>query len=194
MIERSFNDQEKLKPRIELATMDDWEECKRLRILEISGEDSEMFGFVTPEEIEKEVEKEKSKTKEDWERRIIDQHQFCALSWVGKNAVGFGNVLDKENGLWRIRWGYVEKEFRNQELHKKNIVVRLREIIKRGGTIAESGVVAKNQNSFRNLQLLGFKISETHMEGESDKIYSYTMVVDLTDPDVIKKINEYNQP
>jgi hypothetical protein len=174
--------------KVDIATENNWEDCKRLRLEEISGEDSEMFGYIT----EKDLESERQKNKEDWKRRLTSGNQFCVLAQVESKAVGLGNAIEKENNLWRIRWGYIEKDFRNQDLHKKIIILRLKEILKRGGKMVESGVVAKNANSLKNLQSIGFKINEKHKKNDlSDDVYSYTMLLDLTDEEVIKKINDF---
>lgn len=187
MIEGPFNKNENLKIKASIATENDWEDCKRLRIQEISGEDSEMFGYIKQEDIEK----EENKNKEDWKRRLTSEKQFSTLIHLGNKAVGFGNAIDKGNDLWRIRWGYTDKEFRGLGIQKANIALRLKEILKRGGKKVESGVVAKNMTSLSNLVFFGFKISEKHTVEEIDEVYSYTMVIDLTDEEVIKNINNF---
>ncbi|MES2930303.1 MAG: GNAT family N-acetyltransferase [Patescibacteria group bacterium] len=177
--------QENLPIKVEVATLNDWEDCKNLRIEEISGKDSEMFGFFAKEDLEK----EQNKNKEDWQRRLSQDNEFFVLSRVNSQAVGFGNAMKKDNNLWRIRWGFVKEKFRGHGIQKKIIILRLKEILKRGGKIVESGVVAKNEKSFKNLTEIGFKIADTHMIRE--EIYSYTMTVDLSDPEIIKNINNF---
>ncbi len=181
------NNQEKFIPKIELATENDWEECKRLRVLEVSGEDAQMFGL-SPEEIEK----EKNTTKEDWQNEIKNEDTFFVLSKDGSKAVGFGRAIREKEGQWRMGWGYTEKDFRNKGFGTKNSMFRLKELLKRNATQAKLFVMGDNPASLHVQESLGFKlagIGPSVKKGQSDLIHMMTL--DLTDPEVIKKINDF---
>ena len=178
MNEDPFNNkQEKLAIRVELAKPEDWQLCKDLRILAITGEDSEMFDM-TPEKVAEEL----AKSDQEWKNEASSDDMFSVLARNGSEAVGLGRARFFE-GSWRIRNGYVKPEFRNMGIQQKMSALRLREIQKRGGIKAITGIKMDNPISLHNAEKFGFKIVE-----EDDGWYY--LASDLTDPEVIKKIDE----
>lgn len=176
------NNQEKFVPKVELATPEDAEDCKRLRLMQISGEDSKMFGVIT-EEI---LKYEKDKTKEDWQKDISGDKIFFALSKNGSHSVGLGRAIEEGEGIWRMGWAYTEKDFRGKGFGRKNSILRLKELLNRNAKQVKVYVLKDNETSINLQKSLGFKIIEEYPD---DNVYLLSM--DLTNPDVIKKINDF---
>ncbi len=192
MIERFNPHQEQAPVKIEFATIDDWEKCKELRLLEISGDYSEMFGYITEEELEQ----EKNKTKEEWQNDILSQDKIFVLPKTQTEYAGFGRAIKKSktDTIWRLQWDYVKREFRGQGIQKKMIALRLKEILKRGGTEADAGFIAWNQKSLNNYKSFGFEVSQVHMKNSkvpSPEPVIYIAKIDLSNPAVIKKIQDF---
>jgi ribosomal protein S18 acetylase RimI-like enzyme len=188
MIESSFNKHEQFNPKVELATVDDWEECKRLRLLEVTGEDAKMFGAGP-----KEVSVEENRTKEDWQYALSSNDMLFVLSKNGSKSVGLGRAIKEKGkeGVWRLGWGYTEKDFRNKGFGTKNSMLRLKELLKRGAKEAMLYVKSDNKDSFRVQESLGFKIVKVYPPLIAGEAEDCLMMLDLTNPDVIKKINDF---
>lgn len=137
---------------VKLATQEDWKTCKDLRLEAITGEDAEMFPL-TPEE----METEKNKTEQEWRKESLSDEMFSVLAWNGSEPIGLGRVKEEEKGIWRMRNGYVKKEFRNKGIAQKMFVARLNEIIKRGGTKVKIGIKPGNDVSIHIAEKFGFK-------------------------------------
>jgi GNAT superfamily N-acetyltransferase len=190
MPEAIFPVQEKQPIKVEIATAKDWEECRKMRLKEIGGEDSEMFGHIT----ENVLKREKDVSKEEWENNLNSPDQIFILLKSSSNSVGFGHAISKGDGLWRLRWDFVERDFRGQSFQEKIIAARLKEILKRGGREAEAGFIAWNKKSLDNYKAFGFEISKVDMKDSkelSPESYGYTAKVDLLNPAVIKKVNGF---
>ena len=84
--------------------------------------------------------------------------------------------------MWRVRNAYVKPGFEGLGVQSKMIALRLREIIKRGGIKAITGIHVDNVISIHNAEKFGFKITEKIDENW------YQMELNLTDSEVIKKI------
>ncbi len=170
--------QELLDIKVKLASPEDWQACRDLRLLSITGPDAEMFGLTSEK-----VEDEKNKDESEWRKETQSRLMFSVLAWNNLKPVGLGRVNMVENGLWRIRNGYVLPEFHGLGIQQKMIALRLREIIKRGGVKAITGIKNNNLISIHNVEKFGFKIIDT------DKDW-HTLESDLTNIEVIKKIDE----
>lgn len=179
MNEDPFKNKEQLAIRVEIAKPEDWQACKELRLLSITSVDARMLGQ-TPEEVEKQL----NKSEEEWRKETASDEMFSVLAWKGSEPVGLGRVKKVEGEeVWRIRNGYVKEGSRNMNIQTKMIALRLREILNRGGVKAVTGIRVDNPTSIHNAEKFGFKIVETE-DGW------HHMKLDLTDPEVIKKINE----
>ena len=183
---------EKLQVKVELATPENWKECKRLRLLELTGEDAEMFG-AGPKHPEK-LEEEQKRGEKEWREDLSPENKdvFFVLSWKGPNAVGLGRASQRGEGVWRMAWGYTEKSFRKQGFGTKNFALRLKNIIERGGKKVTIGVKANNKDSISLAKSFDFKTDDT-IPIKLQKMFKYSgynMELDLSNPEVIKKINE----
>mgnify|MGYP001618423029 CR=1 FL=1 len=177
MNENPLENKEKLAIRVEIAKSEDWQACKELRLLSITGEDAKMFGQ-TPEEVQAQI----NKSEQEWRKETASDEMFSVLAWNSSEPVGLGRV-NKVEGMWRIRNGYVKPEFRNMGIQQKIIALRLQEIKKRGGTKVRTGIKINNPTSLHVAEKFGFKVIKT------DESW-YIMESDLTNPEVIKKIDE----
>ena len=180
MTENLFkNREERLAIRVELAKPNDWEACKKIRLHSITGPEAIVMGM-TPERLQEEM----NKTEEQWREETSSEEMFSVLSWDGSEPVGLGRAKKVEEGLWRVRNGYVNEKFRGIGIQPRMIALRLQEIIKRGGNKAVTGIRTDNPVSLHNVYKFGFKIVDVQ-----DEVWA-TLESDLTDPEVIKKINE----
>ena len=170
---------EKLDISVRMAMPEDWEECKKIRIRSLTGPEGRMLG-VTPEILEKIL----NQTEEEWRAETNSATMFSVLADSKEHIVALGRVKKEERDTWRIRNAYVEPEFRGQGIQSKLIALRLQGIITRGGKKATTDVRPGNQRSSDNLKKFGFKAI-----GEIDDDWQ-TMELDLTNPEVIKRIDE----
>ncbi len=172
---------EKLDITVKVAHPDEWEDCQRLRILSVTGseEEKEKMG-VTPELLNSIL----NAPEDVWRAETNSKTMFSVLARDGAKAFGLGRAIELEKGFWKIRNAFVEKEYRGLGTQAKMTAVRLQEIIiKRGGTKAMTWIEIDNLPSIRSNEKFGFKVARIEDGG-------YTMELDLTDPAVIKKINE----
>ncbi|HTE48875.1 MAG TPA: GNAT family N-acetyltransferase [Candidatus Paceibacterota bacterium] len=175
--------QEQLALRIEIATEKDYEAYKKLRIEAVTGSDAQMFG-VTPEE----VVIEQSRSDSEWKESLSGDDKFIILLWGGTEAIGCVRArMTKEKGVWSLSSGYIKPGFRGQGIGKKMYAAPLREIKKRGGEKVQIGVNIVNEKSLNIAQIFGFKsVIVTNVKGRDWN----EMDLDLTNPEVIKKIDE----
>lgn len=180
--------QEQPNLRVEIATPEDWEAYRELRLCAITGKDKDMFEISQHPE---EVEKEKNKTEQEWRDALSQKDSFVVLSWKGSQATGMGTVSRKEK-YWWIGGGYVREDLRNGGTGKKIFAKRLLKILeteKQGGIKIRTGMDAENDVSIHIATLFGFKQTTEDIE-EGD----FEMELDLTDPEVreevIRKINK----
>jgi ribosomal protein S18 acetylase RimI-like enzyme len=172
------NTQEELDIKVKFATPDDWEKCKKLRLLSIK-EYPKVFG-ATPERVQEEQEK----NEEQWRKETCSEDAFSVLAWNNQDVVGLGRSRRREGeGVWNIRNAYVKPKFHNMGIQQKMIALRLSEIIRRGGKKVVMGVEKSNSVSMHNAEKFGFKVREAN--GDFN-----IMQLDLTNPEVVRKINE----
>lgn len=188
MEENPFKNKEKLAIKIEIATEKDWEACKDIRLEAITSEDADMFAITSEK-----VKKEQGKNENDWRKDLQRDDLFVVLSWNGSQAVGINLVLKKKEEVWHAEFGYVKKEFRSQGIHTKMLARDLSEIIKKGGKKVTGNVLADNVASLNVCEKFGFKKINDQLEKvvlESGTEHDFfRMELDLTNPEVIKKID-----
>lgn len=177
-MERQPGKQEKLEVKVRIANPDEWKDCKDLRIASITGPDA-TFLIGAPGVLEKEMQK----TDEEWQKETNSEKMFAVLARSGSSAVGLGRTKMLEDGSWQVRNGYVKPEFRGQGIQPKMIALRLKEIIRRGGKKAMTGIRVENSVSLNNVEEFGFKVEEVD-DGWA------MMTLDLTLPEVFRKIEE----
>jgi predicted acetyltransferase len=155
------NTGEKLNLLVELATKEDLEGYKKLRLEAIKSGDAEMFG-VTPESLKEEEEK----TDEQWLKDILGPSNFIVVARNGDEIIGMGAARrETEDGSqWRIRQGYVQPKFRNspERIGKQMFQARLDEIKKRGAKSVMTAVKSNNVVSTHIIESFGFKKVTEH--------------------------------
>lgn len=185
------NTSEKLDVKIELATPDDWESYKELRILAITGKEKRMFGS-TP----KQIAIAKAKSEQEWKEDLSSDDMFVMLSKNGFEAVGMGWAKKwgkkEEERIWHMGSGYTKDDFRGKGFGIKNFASRLKNIIELGGKKVTMGVRAENKTSIGIAENFYFKTDDTIpiKLKKFFKISGFSMELDLTNPEVIKKIDE----
>jgi len=180
--------QEKLDISVRMANKEDWPVCKELRLLSITGPDADMLGLT----LEKKQE-EMNKTDTEWELETSSDTMFSVLACNNSQAIGLGRAMQEEEGVWRIRNGYVKPAFRDMGIQQKMLALRLSEIMKLGGFKAVTGIKINNPISFHNAEKFGFKeVDPARKAIALGPLASkwHMLESDLTDPAVIKKINE----
>ncbi len=175
-----FKKAEDLDIRIEKATPDDWEVCKELRTLALTGKDARMFG-ATPEMITE----EEARSEKEWREDLSNPDTIFVLSKLDSETVGFGRAIRREKNNWHMGWAYTKESFRKKGLGTKNSEFRLKEIIKRNGKKVTMGIMTDNLDSIKIAEKLGFikKGPEVKvMKGENKDIpYTWQMMeLDLT--------------
>lgn len=181
---------EKQKPNqeqvfmVKLASVDDWQACKELRLMMCKGNDAKMFG-ITPENREEIIKEEEAESEKEWKEKLSGDGVFGVLAWSGSEPIGTGFAKrreDKED--WFIYSGYVRPGFRGG-VGKKIFAARLFEIIKRGGKKVVLGVKAINATSIHVAESFCFKKVEENSSYEG----FYMELKDVNDPEVVRKIN-----
>jgi hypothetical protein len=105
------NKQEQVPVVVRMATEDDWEELANLRIMSIRGGDAEMFG-VKPGQLDKEL----SRTPEQWKKEFFGNDRFTIVSFVGSRAVGMARATMKNKDWWHVGWLYVKDGLKGQKI------------------------------------------------------------------------------
>ena len=150
-----FKKKEVLNIKIEKATVKDWEAYKKLRLEAIEGPDREMFGSTL--EL---IQKEQARTEEEWKTDLSSGDMFVFLVRNNADPIGFGIVTkESEVGAWRLRSGYMQKDFRSREerIGKQLFEARLNQVKKMGATKARLAVKAHNATSIHIAESFGFK-------------------------------------
>jgi ribosomal protein S18 acetylase RimI-like enzyme len=185
------NDSEKLGIKIELATPDDWESCKRMRVELLSSSDASMIVNVKSE-IDKKLKKEEVKKEKEWKEELSDKNKFTFLSKNGSEVIGMGRAKQKKKGTWVLYSGYIRKEFQGKGIGKRMFALRLKEIINRGGIKALVGVRINNDKSMNIAKYFDFKtknILSASMMAKKILLPKWKVLeADLTNPEIIKKI------
>jgi ribosomal protein S18 acetylase RimI-like enzyme len=173
---------EKLDLKVRLATIEDAEVCRQLRVEAVSGPERKNFG-VTDENLEERIDAEINR---DWASDLSDLLKFTVLVYAGNEAVGVGRAIEEEDQTWYLYAGYVKPKFRGGA-GKKLFAGRLREIQHRGGEKVYMGVKEFNDVSIGLATSFGLKkVEKTGTKEES----LYMELDDVNSPEVIKKINE----
>ncbi len=142
---------EVLAVKVEIATPENWEAYKKLRLKAVTGEDAEMLNS-------REVKRDRSKGDDEWKKDLEhNEETFFVLAWNGNEAVGMGKAYNLGEGVWNLGAGYVEEELRGKGIGKKVWIARIEEIKKRGGIKVVTGIKYKNEKSLRVAESLGFK-------------------------------------
>jgi ribosomal protein S18 acetylase RimI-like enzyme len=135
--------------RVVLASENDWQEYKKIRLLAITSEDKKMLGY--------NLRKEIKRTEEDW-RKLARGNKFIALSFYKNQLIGFGMAKkDLNNGCWILYSGYILKEFQGQGVGRKMLEFRIAEIKKRNGKKVRLGLSKQNTINLHLTQSLGFR-------------------------------------
>jgi ribosomal protein S18 acetylase RimI-like enzyme len=174
--------QEKLNVKIEIARPEDWEAYKKLRLLAVTGQDTDMFG-VTPEE----AEQEKTRSDREWQVDLSRDDMYILFSTKGSEAIGMARIKKTgEDNVWSISSIYVKPESRGG-VGRKLYAASLSEIKKRGGIKVEVGINVVNSKSIGLAESFGFK---NVMFSDSKGRKWNELDLDLTNPEVIKKISD----
>ncbi len=195
-LENKKSKQEKLDVRIEVAKLDDWEAYKKLRLMGISGSDSATFG-ITEEDKIKRIKEETLRTEKEWKADLSREDMFVLLAWNGSIPTGLVRAERKTNEWWHMGWLYVPDEFKRKGIGRKIMAAELNKIIKENGIKASGFIKDDNEKSINNLESLGGKKVDSNLTGYSKETKKRgrelgfsVYEVDLTDPEVVKKINE----
>jgi ribosomal protein S18 acetylase RimI-like enzyme len=142
---------------VKIATPEDWESYKKMRLAAITSEEKDMFGRDSDAE---RVEEEKNRPDEDWQadlsRDKIDQ--FVVLAWKGSEAIGIVRAKERpEKRVWYLASAYTAKDSRGEVFPPKVLTEIISEVRKRGGSKVLMGVKAKNETMIHLATLLGFK-------------------------------------
>lgn len=118
--------QEELRPIIQAATADDWQEFKRIRT-EALSEDPESFGD--------EFAEVAKKTDDQWRHAAEDPDEPVFLATEGGKAVGMVSIWERTDRkkIWNIISLYVSAAHRGKNLGSDLINRAEEEIKKRGG-------------------------------------------------------------
>ncbi|MEI6280779.1 MAG: GNAT family N-acetyltransferase [bacterium] len=174
---------EQLAIRITIATPEDWEAYKELRLLAITSEDKEMFDVSKHPD---KVEKEQNRTEQEWRDLLSQSDRFVVLYWEGVKAIGMG-VISKKEKYWELGGGYVKKEFQGKKIGQKIFAKRLQEIQIRGGTKVRTGMEETNKRSIHIAEIFGFKQTQEDL----DEVGDFEMELkDVSGPEIAKKIEE----
>ena len=186
------NNSEKLDIKFRLAGPDDWEKCKKIRIMSLASDDGRMLG-VTAKNKEKLLKKEENKSEDEWRAELSDVNKITFLPENGEDSIGISRATKARNNAWNLHNTYIEKAFRDKGFGKKLFAERLREIIKRGGTEARGFIKIDNITNLHIVECFGAKIVNKVFAltkyGIRSKNYK-VIELDLTNPEVIKKIGE----
>jgi hypothetical protein len=132
-----------------------------------------------------------NKTKEQLHKEaeeMFGEGKFVILCWNGDEPMGVCRAEKHEvrgEGVWYIGSDYMKKNFRGHGFGQKMLATRLDEIRKRGG-IKAVGIVKKiNTRRMHIARKFNFKAVAQNKSGEG-----YVIETDLTDSEVISKINE----
>ncbi|MDE2399428.1 MAG: GNAT family N-acetyltransferase [Patescibacteria group bacterium] len=183
-LENKKSKQEKLAVKIEMATKEDWETYKALKLASIdASDDIEMLGMT-----QKDIETQKNKTDEGWKTELAPNNlKFILLAFNGPEAIGAisAKQVEAEDKIWYIYGSYIKPEFRRMGLGENILAICLDDIELRGGTKATMRVNEKNEKQFNLIGKFFFKVQRPQLLwGE------YVLETDLTDERVIKKIKE----
>jgi len=183
MNEDPFKKQEQLAVRIEIATPEDWEAYKEIRLLAITGKDANMFEVSQdPQKLESEIKR----IDQEWKDLLDKNDSFVVLAWRDSQVIGMG-VVSKKEKYWSLGGGYVREGFREENNGKKIFAKRLQVIRGMGGIKARTGMDKGNSRSIGIATFFGFKQTTEDLDEEDD----FEMELkNVNDPEVIKKIKE----
>lgn len=184
-MEDPFKKQEKLDIKIRVAGLEDWEIFKSLKVESLESGDSRFFGSSEEDNLARLDEIKKSDQK-FWEEKLSGDDSFGVLALNQNEPIGIGLARrDDQLGGWYIISGFVKEDFRGG-IGKKIFAARLREIVNRGGKKVAVHAKKFNERSIHIAESFGFqKIRES-----SDHQRFIFELEDVSNPEVIKKINE----
>jgi ribosomal protein S18 acetylase RimI-like enzyme len=171
--------------KVEIATPDEWEAYRDLRLQAITGKDADMYSITSDPE---RLEKVKNRSEEEWKNDLSRPDVFVVITRSNSEVIGIGVARKKEEEIWHMGAGYTKEEFRGIGVGKKMFAKRLDEIVKRGGKKVTVGAKHTNTRSIHISESFGFKLVNQGLYPTRHE--EYLMELDLTDPEVIKKINE----
>lgn len=150
-----FNNQENLNTTIKLATIDDWEDYKRIRLEVIENEP--VAFYVTKYS----KEKENNKSENEWKNELQETDSFIVLSKNNNTPIGMARafVRNEEENQWHVASVYLNKNFRGSGCGKKIMNSILDEIKNRNGKIVTLSVIDTQEIAVKVYEKLGFKIS-----------------------------------
>ena len=167
---------EKFNFKVAVATEKDWETCKNLRELAITGDDAKMFN-ANPES----VAFEKQKTEEQWRKDLSSDTVFYVLAHNGSDAVGMGRatqIVSMGEGVWGMYGGFVKPEFRGNHIAQTMFATRINEIQKRGGKFVITFIRTDNEKPLNLVKKFGF---EKYGENPVDAPEFQEMGLDLSE-------------
>ncbi len=154
--------------RVNLASEDDWQDYKKMRLAAITSKDAKMFGF--------NLKKEMEMSEEDW-RELSRGNKFVVLAWCGTESIGVGFANENaEKNYWWFRSGYVFDEYQRKGIGRRIFKSRLEEVKKRGGKKIRLGLNGCNDRSYNLAQSYGFK---KICKWEQLKIYSFRNLISI---------------
>ncbi len=159
-------DLEQKKFSIGLATPDDWEAIKAARVRALTEEP--VIFDTTPERLEGEA----SIDEETWRGMLTRPNMFVVLAREGSNVVGIGTAQKFYNGPgdfdpdnWKLHTTFVEKKFRDKDMGRKILEMKINEIRRRGGKRIFASIRKDNAPMMGLVRSLGF-IEATQLSDE----------------------------
>lgn len=170
---------EKLKPKFEIVESPSPEILRAIKELRISVTQNpeDAFYLVTS------PKKEMAKTSEQTREEFFGKGKFIVAVKVGSDLVGMNRAEERENGLWYVGGSCVRADSRG--VGQKMAATRLIEIRRRGGKKVIVAVKKRNSKNIHILQKLGFTLTR---ENNPFPHGGFDMELDLTDPEIVKKI------
>lgn len=133
--------------RVETATPKDWEAYKKLRLMAITGKDTEMLDSTS-------VKRDLKKSDEDWQKDLAESNDsYWKMAWTGNEAVGMAQAINRGSGVWHLVSVYSREDLRGKGIGKKLYIAHIDEIRKRGGLKIITGI------KYRNARALGLALS-----------------------------------
>ncbi len=169
---------EALDIKVRIATPDDWQALKKIRLAAIDSEDVKMFG-------PKLVAKDRARTDEQWKEELSPDNKdlFYVLASEGSEIKGMGrSSYYSDEDAWYISSAWTEKDFRGRVFPRTALSLFKDEIKKRGGSKVIIGVKSNNTRSMSLYKALGFKLTSTSVLAKFGKILGLgwqTMELDL---------------
>ncbi len=180
---------EKLSLSIKIASKKDLKDYRDIRLLASSSDDASMLGFSKDN-----YAWEENREEDEWQEDLSRHDMFAVLARSDSEVVGMGHAVQESAQVWKVTYDYVQESFRRMGIQKKMLAERLKEIKKRGGLKVRGVVLTQNIGSISTLKFFGFtgfeEVSTKPMRVGKELKPAYEVELDLTSPEVIKKIDE----